>query len=438
MSHLSPGAGRWSGWAVRLWPGLAGLSPPEQANIRVLTIDTALFGIVEAGIGSFLAVFLVRLEAPNILVGLVASLPSVGAVLLSVPASRWVSRWPNLVRTVVRWRLLMRSSYLAIAVVPLFLEGPLAYFLIILFWGLSSIPAAIVNLAWTEVVARIIPAERRPMVNGVRWALFSVVTAAAGALFGVMLDWLPFPGNYQVVFAISFLAGLATCYTFSRIRLVVDERVSAPTSSRLGLLDLIEQVRAEPAFARFLISTFIYRIGLNLPVPLFSIYWVTVMHASDTLIGLRTSVAYAALIVSYLFWGWLAARHGPRRVLLWSSAGVSLYPLATAASSDLFWLMPVALLWGWFVSGIDISFFEVLLRTIPPERRAVLVAVNSSLANLAIFAAPLVGAALADTIGLVAALWLAGGLSLLGTLLMALLSVAGGPAQSGAKGQASQ
>jgi MFS family permease len=266
------------------------------------------------------------------------------------------------------------------------------------------------------------------MVNGIRWALFSVVTAAAGALFGLLLDWLTFPTNYQAVFILSFIAGLLTCYTFSRLRLPGGQPPPEPARARLRLFDLVQQVRQEPAFARFLLSTFIYRLGLNLPVPLFSIYWVNVMQASDTLIGLRTTVAYAALILSYLLWGWLAARRGPRLVLLLSSLGVSFYPLLTAASPDIVWLMPVALLWGLFVSGIDISFFETLLRTIPRQRQALFIAVNSALANLAIFVSPLAGAALADLIGLVPSLVLAGLLSLLGTLLMGVLAVAGRPA----------
>lgn len=402
----------------------ATVSRVERANIRILAIDTSIFGIVEAGIGAFLAVFLVRLEAPSLLVGLVASLPSLGAILLSVPASRWIARWRDPVRVVVVWRFWMRVTYLAIALVPLITTGPLAPWLIIFFWGLSSIPAAIVNLAWTTVIAEVIPAERRPLVNGVRWALFSVVTAAAGALFGPLLDWVAFPLNYQIVFLVSFLAGLATCYTFSLIRLPTLEAPAPLVHLRLGFLSLLDQVRQQPDFARFLIATSIYRIGLNLPVPLFSIYWVTVMHASDTLIGFRTTVAYIALIVSYLLWGWLAVRRGPRLVLLAASAGVSLYPLLTAASGDVVWLLPVALLWGLFVSGIDIAFFETLLRTVPAERRSVLVAINSALANLVIFTAPLAGAALADLIGLRWGLVLAGILSLVGTALMLVLSVA--------------
>jgi MFS family permease len=406
------------------WFGGHPSSALEQANVQALTIDTAWQGVVQAGIGSFLAVFLVRLEAPNTLVGLVAALPALGAVLISVPASGWAAGWTNPVRVVNINRLLIRLTYLAIAAVPAVLLGLPAAYLVALFWGLASVPSAIANLAWTSVVAEIVPPARRPLINGTRWALLSIVTAATGAVFGLLLDRLPFPFNYQVVFVASFVAGVASLHTFGRIRMPGEGAPVPPRRVALGVLDLLRLVRTHGEFARFLITTFVYRLGLNLPVALFAIYWVTALNAPDTLIGLRTTAGYSALVISYIVWGYLAARRGHRLVLVAASAGLSLYPIVTALITDPIWLIPAALLWGLFASGIDVAFFETLLRTIPVNQRAVFIAINSSFANLAIFVAPLAGTLLADVVGLRPALITAGVLSLVGTVLMVALAVA--------------
>jgi hypothetical protein len=81
------------------------------------------------------------------------------------------------------------------------------------------------------------------MVNGVRWALLSIVTAVSGALFGLLLDRVAFPANYQLVFIISFLAGAATLWTFSRLRLATGASPVASTRVSLGLLNVLRLVR---------------------------------------------------------------------------------------------------------------------------------------------------------------------------------------------------
>ena len=46
----------------------------EQRNILFLSLDTATQGLIGAGVGSFLAVFLVRLGASGVVVGLLENL----------------------------------------------------------------------------------------------------------------------------------------------------------------------------------------------------------------------------------------------------------------------------------------------------------------------------------------------------------------------------
>jgi MFS family permease len=296
-------------------------------------------------------------------------------------------------------------------------------------WTLTSVPAAVVNQAWTGVVAAIVPPSRRPRVNGNRWSLLSVVTAIAGAAFGRSLDLVAVPLNFQLVFFVSFLAGWATIHLFAQLQLPEGGKGTAstlPASGRSGprLSEYLNIMREYPPFRRFILTAFVYRIGLNLPVALFSIYWVREAHASNTTIGIQSTAANLALVASYLLWGQTAARRGHRIVLLLASAGTSLYPLATAFVQQEIWLVPVALIWGTFASGIDVSFFEALLRSSPPERLQTFIGINSSLANLVIFVAPIGGTLLADLIGIRVALITAATIGLIGTGLFYTFAIA--------------
>jgi MFS family permease len=400
----------------------------EERNVRYLTLDTATQGVIAAGINAFVAVFLVRLGAPNAVVGFLASAPALGAIFLSVPAGARLEGRRDLVRIVNVSRLFIRVAYVLIALVPLIFLGSNAIWPIVVLWTLTSIPASVANPAWTAVVAQIVPPNRRPRVNGNRWALLSIVTAVAGAAFGHLLDVFPQPDNFQIVFVASFLAGLVSIYFFGQIRMSSGGSGAAPASRpmlpSLSVVDLVRLSRGYPQFARFLVTSFVYRIGLNLPVALYSIYWVREAQASNTIIGLQSTAANLALVVSYLAWGRLAARRDHRIVLLAASAGAGLYPFATALVRDPVWLVPVALIWGAFASGIDVSFFEALLRACPADRLQTFIGINSAVANVVIFLAPIGGTLLANLVGIHAALFTAAAISLIGSALFYTMSIA--------------
>ena len=393
-----------------------------RRNIRSLYLDMGWQGAITAGIGTFLSVFLVRLGASPFEVGLLTSVPALVTIVLSILLAPLVEGRRDLVRVVTWTRVGSRACFLLIALVPLILAGErlaLAPAAIVALWGLSAVFSSATTPAFTAVLAEVVPPRRRPAVNGNRWALFSFVTAVTVALFGRLLDALPFPRNFQFVFALSSLAGLVSLYYFDRIRLAAAPPTAAwPTrvGPRRYFAGLAHGTVRQPAFASYLLTTFVYRLGLSLPAALVPIYWVDHVKASNTWIGLTTTAIYGTLVLTYFLWGRAASRYGHRRVLLISSAGLSFYPLLTTLVREPVWLIPVAIVYGTFVAGIDISFFEGLLEASPPEQRA-------SFANLAVLIGPLCGTAVAGWLGIQAGFITAGALSLLGAALFYLLSV---------------
>ncbi|MBI2940692.1 MAG: MFS transporter, partial [Chloroflexi bacterium] len=155
-------------------------------------------------------------------------------------------------------------------------------------------------------------------------------------------------------------------------------------------------------FIRFSAVTFVLRLGLYFPAGLYSVFWVRDLQASDAWIGWRTTVGNVALMVGYYFWGRVAARRGHLPVLVLATVGLGAYPLLTSLTTPslLPLLLVAALIWGLFASGIDVSLFEGLLAVTPDDRRPHFVAMNTALANLVAFGAPIVGAAAAQQAGI--------------------------------------
>ncbi len=141
-------------------------------------------------------------------------------------------------------------------------------------------------------------------------------------------------------------------------------------------------------------------------------------------IGWRATASSLALIVGYYLWGRVASRKGHQLVLMACTIGVGLYPVLTAFVPVQVWLPLVAIVYGFFVTGIDISIFDTLLHVCPPDKRASYVALNTFLANCVIFLAPMLGSLLDRWLDIRVVFVIAGGVHLLAALFFQLLHVA--------------
>ena len=395
----------------------------EDRNVRFLMAQTACSGIVNGGITAFLPVLLARMGADVLTISALSAGLALTTIVMALPAGPIVDRQIRLVRWSAKYYYATRAMYGLIAF-AVFLPAAWAPFVMVVLWSLHGVPAAIANNAWYSVLAEAVTPRRRPVINGARWALLGLVSAGCMALFGAALDYIPSPYGYQLVFLLSSLGGGLGIWFYSRI--VIPDRVLviAPNQPGLGatIRRMVAPLREGGEFLHYTIGTSVLRVGLHLPVGLYSLFWVAELHASDTFIGLRSTVGNLALTVGYYAWGRLAARLGHRRTLGFAALGMSAYPALTAVSPGVEWLIPAALIWGLFASGIDMSLFEGLLEVCPPARRADFVAVNTFVANVIMFIAPILGAVLAGALGLRQVLLIAALLHLVAVAAVAYLA----------------
>lgn len=409
--------GLW-GYLVQRARQSAFISPhtQEDRNVRALYLNTAMVGVATGGIGSFLPVFLARLGASSTLMGWFNSLPSLLLVFLLIPGAVIAERSADQVAVRVKYARILRSFYLVCGLLPFIIPAQWLPLVLVAVWAATVFPEAVAQPAWTAVLARAVSPRRRASVNSVRWALLAIVSAASSAFFGWMLDRVAFPYNYQAVFIISWALSFADPYFFSFIKLepqpgdgVPRVRVKGPRRSPFRrLADYVRPALQHKPFMVYLAATIGYRLALNMPAPLFSLFWVNELKAPDTLIGLRGTVGNGVLVFGYLLWGRLAGRIGHRQVLMISASGLALYPIATALAPSAIWLLPVAIIWGLTVAGVDVGLFDMALASCPSERQPLFGALWSMVARVGMFAGPLIGAELSARTSLATALLVAG------------------------------
>ena len=408
---------------ARVAVALRPLSSPrgrEERNIRRLLMHTGLFGVVNGGAITFLPVLLARLGASALVVSLLTALPALLTILMALPAGVIVRRWRRPAIYSGRCFYIMRLCYLPI--IAFFALAPAqAPLLIVIVWGLSAIPSTLGNAIFYDILAEAISPRRRPVINGIRWAALGLTTAVSVAIFGQLLDVLPWPTNYVVVFVVSFLVGMTTTTIYSRLE--VPPRDLPAVLNRMPLrkqvAEALHPLRADGRFGLLLAVTSVLRLGLFLPSGLYSIFWVRHLQATDAWIGYRSTIENVALTAGYYFWGRVTSRRGYAPVVVAAALGTSICPvltgLVTRDNRDL--LLGVAMLGGFFASGFDVSLFEWLLSVMPAGERPRYVAINTAIANLIAFAGPIIGAAVADRAGIPPVLFAAGGFVLLSGVL---------------------
>jgi cyanate permease len=402
--------------------------PPEtpspsqirRRNFRNVQIDAVGIGLANAA-APFLPVFLTRLGASSFQVGLLTSMPALTGLFLALLIGNFLQRRRNIVPWFSLSRLMVVSSYALTGIVPFLVPREQAVPAVLIIWALATLPQTMVAVAFSVVMNAVAGPEGRYELMSRRWSILGLTTALTVAAVGQVLVRMDFPINYQVVFLALSVGGLISFYFSSHIQLPETEppEQEMGLSLRERLAHYVELIRGEPAFLAFTAKRFVFLTGTVLATPLLPLYYVREVEANDAWIGIISTAQTAVLLVGYYFWTRASRQRGSRFVLLSTTLGLSFYPALVALTHRVELLALYAGMAGIFQAGIDLVFFDELMKTVPAKYSATFVSLAQSFQYLSAVAAPLVGTLLADQIGLSGALMVSAGLRLTGFLLFA-------------------
>ncbi len=396
-------------------------SPTQRRNFINVQNDAVGVGLANAG-AQFLSVFLTRLGATSIQVGLLTSMPAFTGLLIAIPVGRFLQTRRKIIPWFSGSRLLIISSYALTGIVPFIVPEEWIVPAILLIWMLVTIPQIVLNVTFSVVMNAVAGPNRRYDLMSRRWSILGLTTAIAVTIIGQVLDRIDFPINYQIVFLSVSLGGLFSFYFSSRIQIPNLEPlpIKSDGAARSGIIEYWSLLKQYPDFLSISVKRFVYFFGFTLAVPLFPLYYVRSVGAPDSWIGFINTAQTAVLLVGYYIWTRQSKVRGNRFVLLWTTFGLALYPALMASTEQLQVIVILAGIAGIFQAGIDLVFFDELMKTVPIEYSATFVAFAQGLQYAAALVAPLLGTYLADQIGIEGALIFSSGVRLIGFLLFAM------------------
>jgi len=399
------------------------LTEQARKNFRNLYFDIAWFGILVGSTASFLGIYATRLGASSFHIGLLSALPAIVNLIVTLPAGRWLEGRP-LIWASFWSSVWQRLGYLAFIPLPILFIAPVQIFIILGIIFLMSIPGTILPISFNAVFAEIVPPSWLAYVVGRRNALSAICLSVVAYLSGVILDRADFPYNYQAVFLIGAVGALMSSVHVGKLRrdsepvppiehpikdLLVGGffrfftdfcRVPRYLSPRQEGKPLVRFDLLRGPFGLFMASYFFFYTFQFAPFPLLPPYFVHDLGLSDGQISLGTAIFHFTVMAVSLRLGWISARLGHRRVLVWGGILFGFYPVLIylARGAELYWVASLfgGMIWALLAGGL----INRLMERVPVSDRPAHMALHNMALNLGILAGSLLGPLLGDWLGM--------------------------------------
>jgi len=389
---------------------------PTDRNAYIFVMELFWASILGSA-ATFNVAFTLRLEATNAQVGWLTSLPALFAVLISIPAGNFLQKRTSR-KPWVLWSLFLhRLGFVIVAALPLLhkFEIPLGGLAIGIFVAVS-IPANFFNVGWIAMMGDVLPEAKRATVVSARIMINNATLSLFNFLFGLWLANVTFPLNYSLMYIFGFGCSMISMWYLIRME-VPDSSpmVPQPKTNRLSMTTLRQEINAQPQIARIIIDTIFYAIGMWLAMPLYILYYVRELGATEAWLGLQGTIATLVMIAAVPFWQRQMVRWGRPNTLKRTIILLGLFPIMVGLTSNLNVILLLIAINNLVVPAVNLSHFTTLLDITPPEDRPRYTARYMAIVNIGAFLCPLLGVAIADQIGLQLALIIFGALSCIGS-----------------------
>ncbi len=285
--------------------------------------------------------------------------------------------------------------------------------------AISSSTSGILNPAWFDMIAKVIPVRKRGIWFGLGHGLGALMGIAGAAIAGRLLAGWPFPLNYALCFWLAFLFNV-----ISWVGLALNREPDSPAvqvhPSYLGYFRQLPGIlRRDRNYRAFLIARSAANLG-GMAAGFFIVYGAERYGLSGAQVGALTAVLVGSQALANLLWGLLGDRQGHKRVLVWSALIMALAALAALRIASPLGLWLVFLLLGVAIAGEMVSGLSIILEFCRAEERPTYIGLTNTLLAPSRALAPILGGWLATWLGYPLLFAAAAATALAGSLLLAL------------------
>jgi MFS family permease len=390
-------------------------SPILKTNIRLLYIEIALSSVMGAII-TFNSAFAIRFGAAPELIALLGAAPALINAVLSIPSGNFLMTRRKHKLWILGSLALFRVFYGILALLPLVVHQHTAEWLV-LWMILLNIPLSFFTPGWTSLLGELVVENQRSLVVSRRSIIWATGIAIVSWLAGAWLDRVPFPMNYQWMYAFGLAITVLNQYALNKL-IVPDQiphRVSASEQRPKTVLS--------PSMRRLLVDTAIYQFGIGLPSQLFVLFYIKNLYASDGWIGINSAAAQIGVVLGYFLWERFYRRRSFSRGLQIASLLTWCFPIALFVFPNLTFIVIMNFVVNAIHPAVDLSTFNILHKMCNNDERQAYVSWYTMVLNTSLFLAPLAGVMISNAFGIAIVFLLSGLIRFVGGILFNLNGV---------------
>lgn len=356
---------------------------------------------------TFVPAYLYLLSGSNLTVGLALAGQSLGMALSSIWSATLIEHRKRVMPVVFGVGWLMRAQVLGLALSGFFLEGQAALVSVCVFLALFGFFWGMQAVSFNFVIAKVIPANRRGRLAGMRNFLGGLSASAVAYLGGkYLVEANAFGNGYASTFMAAFILTSIGISALSFLREPESLAVREASSLVRRLRDVPAMLRADRQFTRFFIARALAAFGMA-AAPFYAIHAGKFINLSGATLGYLSLSFLLAQTASNLLWGRIADARGYRLVFL-LSVGLwmcSTLGLMSCSSLPMFVLAFCGL--GAGLGGYQIASQNFVLEFGEHHELPMLIAVSDTASHLMMAVGPLVGGMLAQSAGFAQVFWVA-------------------------------
>jgi len=293
-------------------------------NFMANFMDLALFWFGASFMSGMTIVplYVQRASGSRLLVGLVAALSQAGWYLPQLFTANYVERRPRRKSIVVKIGFVSERLPLWLLPLSAFVLVPanpwpaLAIFFVGYAW--HCLGAGAIAPAWQDLLARVIPTDRRGRFFGLSNFAGSALGVVGALISASLLARYPFPKGFAFCFALGAASILASWAFLALIREPPVSTAKEPVSLRTYFRQLPSVLRRDPNFSSFLVSRVASGMS-RMAIGFVTVYAVGRWGLPDSVAGTFTTVLLVSQMAAYLLLGFVADRKGHKVVLEWGT-----------------------------------------------------------------------------------------------------------------------
>ena len=372
--------------------------------MAALGADYALFGVglSFASQSTILPAFAAYLGAPNVVIGAIPAVMTLGWFLPSLFAAGHTETLARKLPFVLRYTVWERVPFAVLSLAAFFLADrapALTLTLMLLMLLVITGVGGVLMPAWMDIIGRLIPITARG-----RFFAFANLAAGAGGFAGSfatasILAAVPAPASYGACFI-----GAAVCMALSYAALaVVREPATTGRSEAVTLRAYLARIPAllgrDPNLAWFLAARAFAVIG-SMAGGFYTVHAIRAWDAPAAQAGVFTTLLFLGQMAGNAVFGWLADRRGHLLVIMMGLAATLAGNLVAITSPTLGAFGVVFVMMGAQIAAMNVSTLNVMLEFAPVlEERPTYIGLGTTLMAPIAFGAPLAAGLLADAFG---------------------------------------